>query len=629
MLGKYFKQQSKLYGLTLVFLLLVDLAQFVIPLVLKEVIDALERQPEWMELFWGGLAIAFLGVGVFGFRAAWRMFLARAAHRLYTDIRADLYRKLCAYPQSFHAKARIGDLMARATNDLNAVRAMFSFGVVSIFDLVFMGTASIWFMLSLNARLTGLVVLPLLVLVPVVHLFENRIHRAFRRVQELFSEISSLTQELFTGILVVKAFHCEKRLTERFAAKNREYVGQNLKLARLSAMFDPLLSLPVAISTIIALYAGGRAVMQGGFTIGGLVAFTAYLGMLSWPVMALAFAINLYQRGMASLKRIEEITKAHLGQQEGFTAFGVQADRAQRRSEGESLDRTAVTTPPIHGATAPTASPDHPTASRPSIDPNIAATRLPDDGKVDLEFTKLNFYYDPGREVLRDLDLAIPAGQKVGVLGRIGSGKSTLHRVLTRSFPVQDGSVRLNGTDLNRYGEAALRELITVVPQEPFLFSATISENIAFFNRQIGQAEIAQAAFLADLDATIREMPAGYDTLLGERGVNLSGGQKQRVTIARALLKPAPVLVFDDCFSAMDIETEHTILNRLEPVMARCTVLLITHRVSAVQNLDRIIVLQEGRVVEDGTHQELLRLGGRYAAMWRRHALEQRLMEHA
>ncbi len=572
---KYLKKYLSMFFIALLFLLLVDSAQLIIPLVIKGAIDALSKaEAPHINLFiQAGLKILILGLSVYMLRFLWRFFLIRMAHRITTGIRKTVYERLLTFSQHFYGKWETGDIMARATNDLNATRMMFSFGVVSIFDMIFMGATSLSFMIYLNPKLTLLAVIPLPLVSIIVLLFEKKIHLTFKAVQQKFSELTTFVQEDFSGNFVIKSFNREDAETVRFGEKNAEYLKKNMYLAKLSASFHPLIMLVISMSSLIIIYFGGKQVINGTFTLGELVAFLAYLGMLSWPMMAMGFAVNIYQRGNASLKRIEELINTDPGVNEKSTAY----------------------TPPVSDT-------------------------------IGIELRDLTFSYNrDNRIALADVSFSVKPHQTVGILGRIGSGKSTLVKTLTRLVDVPDGSIFVGGIDINDHTLDSLRDRFSYVPQEPFLFSTAIRDNIAFYRPDASPDEIARAAEIADMRTTIEAMPEGYDTLLGERGVNLSGGQKQRLTIARAVLKNAPIFIFDDSFSSIDTDTEERILNNLREYLAKKTTIIITHRISSLRFADAIVVLDDGRIVESGTHDELLARKGMYAAIYERQKLEEKL----
>jgi ATP-binding cassette subfamily B multidrug efflux pump len=569
---KYLLRHRWRFVLALLLLLVVDGVQLLVPMVVKEVINSLQEYPRPAILARSFFIIVAIALIMFVMRVAWRSLLVNTAHRIVADLRQRMYHKVVHQNQLFFSRWESGDLMARATNDMSAVRMLFSFGVVSMFDTIVLGASALAFMIYLSPSLTLVAVLPLPLLALIVYLFESRIHNAFRVVQERFSTLTTFVQEAFSGIFVVKAFCDEKAQEERFAGQNELYVAENLKLARLNALFDPLLALVIALSTVLVLYFGGRSVIRHEFTLGQLVAFIAYLETLAWPVMAVGFSVNIYQRGSASLRRIEELSEMPLD---------VRYERGSREGFGK--------------------------------------------GPVAVELRDLSFAYAGREPVLRNISLRIGAGTTVGIIGRVGSGKSTLLRLLSGTIPVEPGVVFFNGSDVNSFELNALREGIGAVPQEPFLFSMSVAENIAFLEPSASADEIASAARIADMEQSIEAMPERYETLLGERGVNLSGGQKQRMTIARAVLREFPLLLLDDCFSSIDTETEERILTRMKPIIDKATTIIVSHRVSTLRYADLVLVLDDGRVVEQGTPAELLDRRGHYFDLVQKQQLSEKI----
>jgi ATP-binding cassette subfamily B multidrug efflux pump len=427
-------------------------------------------------------------------------------------------------------------------------------------------------MIAISPSLTWITLLPLPLVSVTVWFFGERIHRRFEAIQEHFARLSARVQENLAGVRVVRAYARENGELDEFQRLNRDYFDRNLALIRTSGVFYPSLELLNGVAALLALWLGGRLVVAGRITLGEFVAFTWYLGMLSWPMVALGWVTSLFQRGLASWARIMEI-----------------------------LD------------TAPTIA-DPPDAVR------------PDSCAGAIEIRHLTFTY-PGaaRPALRDVSLRIPAGHTLAIIGRTGAGKSTLVHMLPRLFDPPPGTVFLDGHDVRTLELGWLRRQIAIVHQDPFLFSATVAENIAYGVERAEPEEIERVAAIARLDAEVRGFPQGYDTRVGERGITLSGGQKQRVTIARALLRNSPLLLLDDCLSSVDAETEESILRALSHEMRRHTTLIVSHRVSAVRDADTIVVVEDGAIVEQGTHDELIALGRRYWDLAQRQQIEQEL----
>jgi ATP-binding cassette subfamily B protein len=551
-------------------LLVVDGAGMLVPLIIRDVIDRLTRGEGG--LVRGGLYIVLLALVVMVFRFLWRYFFIGTARRVERDLRERLYQHLLTLSATFYNDHKTGDLMAHATNDIDAVSRACGFGVLTIADPLFMIPVSLGIMLSIEPRLTLYAILPLPILTLIMLGFGKLIHRRFESVQATFSEVMEKVRENVAGIRVVKSFVQEEGTSEDFNRTNQQLVDSNMALVRVWGLFHPLIELLSGASLAIVLWGGGRSVILGSISLGDFVAFTQYLSMLVWPMISLGWAVNILQRGSASLERIDRLL----------------------------LVPPAITDPP---------------APRP-----LRGT--------DIEINDLTFAY-PGKDgaapALTGVNLNVEEGTTLGVVGLTGAGKSTLAQLIPRIFDPPPGSVRIGGTDVRELSLVELRRMIGFVPQDPFLFSATIQENIAFGRPEASDREVERVAQLAGIHDEICTFPDKYRTVVGERGVSLSGGQKQRVAIARALLLEPKVLIFDDPLSAVDAEKEELVLRNLRTFFAGKTVLLIAHRISAVMHADRIIVLDRGRIVESGVHSELLAAGGIYHHLWGLQQAERRV----
>jgi ATP-binding cassette subfamily B protein len=551
-------------------LVLKDLAHAAIPLMIGSAIDALTaRRPFPVVLRFSLLLIVLAAVrGLFQF---WmRVILIGISRDIEYDLRNDLFGHLVSLSPDFYARQRTGDIMARATNDLNAVRMMLGPGIM------YWSETSLTFLLAIGVmavkdwRLMFLAVLPAPVVSVAVMLFGRAIHTRFERIQAMFSDISSRVQENLSGVRMVRAFVQEASELRRFADLNRDYIRQNLQLVRISGLFQPLLEGLVGVTFLVVLWAGGYQVLHNRISMGGFIMFNTYMGMLVWPMIALGWVVNLMQRGTASMSRINQM---------------------------------------MH---------EKPTIARPQSPVPIPHPR------GEIEFRDVSLDYPSGR-ALASVDLLTPAGATVAIVGHTGSGKSTLVNLVPRLMDPTSGAVYLDGIDLRHLDPAELRRHIGFVPQETFLFSATLAENIAFGVEHATEAEIRRAAELAGLAGDIESFPNGYQTMVGERGITLSGGQKQRTAIARALLRHPRILILDDALSSVDTLTEERILNGLAEVMRGRTVILISHRVSTVRQADFIVVLEKGSIVEQGTHAELVSNGGYYADLSQKQMLEEEL----
>jgi ATP-binding cassette subfamily B protein len=552
-------------------LVMKDVLAASLPLVLKYGVDSLTRGFQMRIVLELAGAIAILAAIKGLFQYWMRVILIGISRDIEYDIRNDLFSRLVGLSQDFYSRYRTGDIMARSTNDLNAVRMMMGPGVMYISETVLMLILSIGVMIQTNARLTLMAFIPAPFVSLAVIFFGRRIHVRFEHIQRIFSDISSKVQENLSGVRVIRAYAQEQAEIDQFEVLNRGYVRENIGLAKIQGMFQPLLQALIGMTFLIVLWAGGRQLLDGRISIGSFVMFNVYMGMLVWPLIAFGWVINLMQRGTASLNRINELLR-----------------------------------------------------ERPTI--YMPAGNVPAVGDYEAQICFDNVHVTfGGRPALNGISLNIVAGETVAIVGHTGSGKTTLVNLIPRLFDPTSGSVTFGGVDVTRFDPEDLRRQIGFVPQETFLFSATLAENIAWGAPAATRDEIRRAAEIAGLASDIDTFPNGLETVIGERGLTLSGGQKQRAAIARAILRNPRVLILDDALSSVDTVTEEKILNGLSSVMRDRTTILISHRVSTVQNADRIVVLSHGSIVETGTHQELQRLGGYYAELYQKQLLEEEL----
>ena len=552
------------------------------PLVLKYAIDDLSAMVTRGKLAqYAGL---LLGIAVIGgcFRFLSRRVIVGVSREIEYDLRNDFYAHLQRLSVSYFQSVRTGDIMSRATNDLSAVRMMVGPAIMYSVSTLVVFVVAIVMMLSIDMRLTLIALVPLPLVTLSVKFFGAAIHRRFEHIQAQLSEISAIVQESLSGVRVIRAYGQERAELDRFAQANQEYLNRNRGLIMLQGLFSPSLSLFLGLSALFVLWLGSRSVVFERISVGEFVAFNAYLVMLSWPVIAFGWITNMLQRGMASWKRILPILD----------------------TVPEITDTTQTTNP-----------------------------EQVESIKGRLELRHLTFAYGDGdgSPVLRDVSLRIDPGQTVALVGATGSGKSTLLNLIPRLYDPPPGTVFLDDVDVRELPLASLRGAIGFVPQEPFLFSDTIAENIAFgsfdktTDKALDQIEVQRMAAVANLDTDIKEFSNEYQTIIGERGITLSGGQKQRTAIARALMVDPRIIILDDALSAVDTYTEERILSQLNSELRDRTALIVSHRISTVRQADLIVVLQDGSVVERGSHDELLAYGGVYADLHRKQLLEDEL----
>jgi ATP-binding cassette subfamily B multidrug efflux pump len=554
-------------------LLIVDILQLLIPRVVKYAIDDLtEGRITSTRLMTYGGAILLLAFGIGGFRYVWRYLLLGASRRVERALRDRLFVHLQTLSISYFARTKVGDLMAHATNDIEAVRMSIGLGLVFLVDTVILGVLTILFMIYIHPLLTLYAILPMPLITAVTLFFSRLIHQRFETLQRTFSALTERVRESISGIRVVKAYVLEEKEREKLGDLSQDYVQKNIHVTKIWGMFFPLLLFLSNFSMVIVLYGGGRLTVFQSISIGDFVAFMSYLGILVWPMVALGWAVNMIQRGGASLDR---------------------------------LNRILNETPEIQDAQG-------------------ANVSMPTKGKIEIR----GLTFTPGNgagPILKGVDLSIPQGERLVLAGRTGSGKTTLCHLLVRILESPENSIFFNETEIHRIPLKVLRRSIGFVPQDTFLFSDTIRENIAFGRRDATDREIERAARIAQIWEDITGFPEGLHTRVGEKGVTLSGGQRQRVAIARAILMDPPFFILDDALSSVDIQTEERILEGLEEFLEGKTSILVTHRIAPLRKADRIVVLEGGGVAEVGSHGELLSRGGIYAEIYWRGQMEEEL----
>jgi ATP-binding cassette subfamily B protein len=554
-------------------LLIVDVLQLIIPRIVKHAIDDLTwgAIPPSRLLLYGGEVFA-LALGIGGFRYVWRVLLLGGARRIEKALRDRFFLHLQSLSPSYFSRMKVGDLMAHAINDIEAVRMSLSLGIVFLVDTIILGVLTIFFMIYIHPLLTLYAILPMPLITVITLFFSRTIHDRFEVLQKTFASLTERVRESIAGIRVVKAYVLEAEEKDKLSRLSQDYIRKNVNVTKVWGMFFPIILFFSNLSMVIVLYLGGRLTIFQSISTGDFVAFMSYLGLLAWPMMALGWAINVIQRGAASMDRLNKILEEVPEISDGPEATG----------SGELKGMIEV---------------------------------------KGLTFSAGN----GGRPILQDIQLTIPEGERTVIVGRTGAGKTVLCNLLARLLESPQGSLFIDGTEIHRIPLKRLRRSIGYVPQDTFLFSETIRENIAFGRVEANDQEIEEAARIAQIYDEIMEFPEGMNTVIGEKGITLSGGQRQRVAIARALLMNPPIFILDDALSSVDIQTEERILEGLEKFLRGRTTILITHRIAPLRKADRIVVLDEGKVAEIGTHTTLLAGGGVYADLYWQRELEEEL----
>jgi ATP-binding cassette, subfamily B, multidrug efflux pump len=579
------------------------------------------------------LKYALIVIGIFAvkgiFQFLTRFIVIGISRDIEFDLRNDLFAHLERLSYSYYQRNRTGDIMARATNDLNAVRNLLGPAIMYSANTIVFTALAVGYMFKISPKLTLFAFLPLPIASIVIQYFGRQIHERFERIQAMFSDISARAQENFSGARLIRAYVQEQAEIAAFEGANQEYIRRSLGLVRLMGMLWPTLELMLGVATMIVLWLGGREVLLGRMNIGGFVAFNTYMAQLMWPVIALGWVINIFQRGTASMVRINEI-------------LSQPPEIVDETESAMSYELLATSQPGARSS-------QHEARSHDLRSHDLRASQSPDI-LGEIEFRHLNFAYN-GVPILKDINLLVPAGSSLAIVGPTGSGKTTLVNLIPRVYDAEPGSVLIDRRPIRQFPLDSLRRHIGFVPQETFLFSDTIRENIAFgvestssqalqphgdgafAGRAIADSasadgaldNIKAAAEAANIAQDIESFPEGYSTTVGERGITLSGGQKQRTAIARALLRSPRILILDDALSSVDTQTEDKILNHLREIMRGRTTIFISHRVSTVRNADCIAVLHQGRIVELGTHDELIARDGYYTDLYNKQLLEEEL----
>ncbi len=555
-LGRHTK--TVLYGS--VFVLITNILQVLIPSLIGDAVDALKDHFLARDILRISAIILVLELLKCLSRFLMRYIIIGASWHVENDIRLKLYGHLLKLPVSFYNRSRTGDIIARVTNDLTAVRAMAGPGVMYSINVMFLAPAALFFMFTKDWRIALYGIMPFPFIALMIYFAGKRIHVYFRSVQESYSDISAHIQENLNGIRMIKAYVREKFELSRLRELSQKYVMNNKKVIRLQSFYHPFIDVLASTGVLVVLWFGGKRVINGETTLGVLVSMIMYIAMLVWPSIAVGWVVAVFQRGTASMKRINDILE----------------EEPERQDEKDILDRL----------------------------------------KGDIRVDSLTFSYNDEKPVLKDISFDLKAGRTLAIVGRTGSGKTTLLSLLAGLYDTPHGHIQYDGIDITDLPLSHLRASIAYVPQESFLFSESVAENIAFGKEDADNTEIKRAAVLAAIAGEIDEYPDGYDTMLGERGLTVSGGQRQRLTIARSLISDAEILFFDDCLSNVDTRTEMTILDNIKTVIRGKTAVIVTHRLGAVKDADEILYLSGGEVIERGNHEDLMKIGGEYAALF-------------
>ena len=569
-LGWFFKQRRKQYLIGILMLLFVAFLQLLPPKIIGYVVDEISQTTLTTEFLvkWLGI-LGLASIGMYILRYYWRIMIFGSSIILARQLRENLFRHFTKMSPSFYQKKRVGDLMAHATNDLSAVQQTAGAGVLTLVDSLATGGFVIAAMaITINWKLTLIALLPLPLMAILTSYYGKLLHQRFRYAQEAFSNLNDKSQESISGVKVIKTFGQEKEDTEDFVRLSEEVVNKNIRVAKVDALFDPTISLVVGMCFFLSIVFGTRYILAGEMSIGDLFAFTSYLGLLVWPMLAFGWLFNIVERGRASYDRIKNLMDEKI-----------------------------------------------------EIDDTPDAVDIKPEGDIHFQIEDFKFPGDE-RTALHNVDFTLKRGETLGIVGKTGAGKTAILKLLMREFEGYTGKILYGDLAIDKYKKRSLREAIGYVPQDHFLFSTTVAGNIAFANAGASMKEVEEAAKLAYIHEDILQFTSGYNTVVGERGVSLSGGQKQRISIARALMMEPELLILDDSLSAVDAKTEEAILEALKAKRSDETTIITSHRLSAIQHAHQIIVMNDGTIIEKGSHKELMELQGMYYEMYQLQQLE-------
>ncbi len=570
-LFKYIKKYWLYYLGGIMTLLVVDIAQLYIPKIIAHVIDKLETLDMSIpELYKYGGIIVLLAVIMSLMRFLWRQLIILTGFRIARDIREDVMNKMYKLPVSFYTNNKVGNLMANVINDVDAIRFFLGIGIIAIFDMTILSSMAIGFMLMISKKLTLIALIPAPFILLLMYYFEGPLQKKFLSIQGLFGKMSEKVKETIEGIALIKLYRLYGIKKNEFKSLNVKYRKDNMITSSIDALFHPVIEFLMMVTLAVILYYGGVQVIDQKVSLGDFVAFTRYINILIWPMIALGWVFSLYQRAVSGMKRL-------------FVIF-----------ESDEENYNCVS--------------------------DVKAFK---DGSLEME--KVNFKYDNSEFSLNDISLKVPEKALVGITGKIGCGKSTLVNLFLRIFEIDSGEIKIGGENIQGYSLKTLRRNIAYVPQETFLFSSSILENMRFANEESTIEEVEEALRIARALDFVKDLPQGIDTVVGERGVSLSGGQKQRISLARALLLKRPVIIMDDCLSAVDSETEKSIIHNLRDKWEQSTSIVVSHRLSAFQYSDVVFVMDHGKIVDSGTHEDLKEREGIYNSLYLKQQIEEEL----